>query len=407
MAGIFGNFMRGYDGARRQHAENEDREYMRGERDHLRGEREYQGQRRGVVDQRQDVAWDDSREDRTRQLGYEVEERPLQMQSLRNRAAVDQHNVDRLPVRTAREDAEYQAAMRGHQRNERVQNMQIASAESEDARQQALREWQAERQKIYQIGRSGRPEDVIARMDELYSHIDDGKDSSGVQVNDDGQYIIPGPDGKPQVIGGIEQLIEFADMYVSRPEVFGEAWERNRAERSQMLHGRNRDPAAIQEAEYVASLLPPLPGETAQEHRFRAYELTKFRNMERPEEARRKIATSVYESMSSSMFGSGQVDTNELNQRVEAIMGAIYSDASRGGARGQSGGGSGIGDVMRGAQQGGGQQAPRQAAPAGGQGGAPQQQAPAGDSPYRDGTTLRGPDGRLYVVENGQPVPVQ
>lgn len=39
--------------------------------------------------------------------------------------------------------------------------------------------------------------------------------------------------------------------------------------------------------------------------------------------------------------------------------------------------------------------------------GGAKQPAKVGDSPHPEGTQLRGPDGKLYVVKNGQPVPLQ
>lgn len=49
---------------------------------------------------------------------------------------------------------------------------------------------------------------------------------------------------------------------------------------------------------------------------------------------------------------------------------------------------------------------PRRSA-AGPRRGASSPQASGGDAPYPEGTVLRGPDGRKYVVRNGQPVPVE
>lgn len=359
MAGIFGNFMRGYEGARGQLRDDEEQRY-------LRGERAYHGERRGVLDQRQDVGWEQGQEDRSRELTRDQEEYPLRRRALEQgvesgdlglRAA--RFNVDRQPVQAQQEDARFaediagsrqMRGMRGAaegraQQQHRIQ-MEMAELGLDEARLQA--EYTQFRNQLAPAARQ-----FVMRNDpkaiEDFWNSTLGRDNP-IQIiqAEDGTYLSqPAAGGEPQPIGTREDVLRMVDAFSRSPTAYldtlhGLTFGGGRGQ------GGRAAPAAIQEAEYVASLLPALPGESQQDRMLRAYEISKYKGMERPEDARRRIAAEVAKGMTqpNAMTGQpGRIDQAALAEQVDAIMGVVYGDQQTAGlGQGQQ---MGLGAAMR------------------------------------------------------------
>lgn len=348
MAGIFGNFMRGYEGARRQLSEDEERRY-------LAQERQYQQERRGVLDERDDVVWDQGQEDRARGLERDAAEYPLRFRSLEQGVESGdlglqsaRFAVGRQPIEAQQADELHGLNVQGAQQGMRMR----ASAEGRAAEMHRIQREMADlgldearlqaqyTQFRNQLGPAARQ--FVMRNDpkaieDFWNSTLGAENPIRIIQAEDGTYLSqPAAGGEPQPIGTREDVIRMVDAFSRSPTAYLDT-----------LHGLTMGarggrgtPAAIQEAEYVAQLLPEVPGESPRDRMLRAYEISKYRGMERPEDARRKIAAEVARGMAAM---GGQIDGAALRAQVDEIMGAVYGD--------QQTSGLGLGAAMQGRGQ--------------------------------------------------------
>lgn len=384
MAGIFGNFMRGYEGARRQLTEDEERRY-------LAQERAYHGERRGVIDQREDLGWEQGQEDRARGLERDAQEYPLRFRSLEQGVESGdlglqsaRFAVGRQPIEAQQADELHGLNVQGAQQGMRMR----ASAEGRAAEMHRIQREMAElgldeaqlqaqyTQFRNQLGPAARQ--FVMRNDpkaieDFWNSTLGAENPIRIVQSEDGTYAsVPAAGGEPQPIGTREDVLRMVDAFSRSPTAYLDTLHGLTVGG---LGGGRGTPAAIQEAEYVASLLPELPGESPRDRMLRAYEISKYRGMERPEDARRKIASEIAQSMTTM---TGQIDPAALRERVDQIMGAVYGDQQT----------AGLGAAMRG-QSG----APQQPS-------APQQAQPDGAPPVQG--ARQAPDGNWYVQQDGR-----
>jgi hypothetical protein len=359
MAGIFGSFMRGYEGARGQLRDDEEQRY-------LRGEREYQGERRGVLDQRQDVGWEQGQEDRARDLGRDEREYPLRFQALEQgveagglgleqarfqvaRQPIEAQQGDEahaLNIRSAQQGMNLRGAAEGRAQAQHRIQMEMAELGLDEARLQA--EYTQFRNQLAPAARQ-----FVMRNDpkaiEDFWNSTLGKDNP-IQIiqAEDGSYASQPVGGGPaQKIGSREDVLRMVDAFSRSPTAYLDTLHGLTFGGGRGGRGGGAPPAAIQEAEYVASLLPALPGESAQDRMLRAYEISKYKGMERPEDARRRIAAEVAKGMTQpDMTGQpGRIDPDALAEQVNAIMSVVYGDQQTAGLGGQQS--MGLGAAMQ------------------------------------------------------------
>lgn len=302
MAGLFQSFLYGNNAAIQQGRQRRDDEY-------LEGERAYQGQRRSVMDERQDVGWDQSQEDRTRILERDAEDRPLQRRALeqgveggdislqRTRFAAErdpvladqQDNIHLESLMGARQQRHqsadqfnYNKAQRPQQERALEQQLSMGDIQLEAQkigldvqqiemeRRKIFEQYQESKAGIKRAGMRGRHDEVIAMLNGLYAQVDDGVDDAGIRATPDGKYFLVDETGQPkQEIGGIDQVLQFADAYLTNPNVFAQATVQN-LQRTGGRGGANM-PAKLQEVERVMANLPVIDGESEQDRWMRAY----------------------------------------------------------------------------------------------------------------------------------------
>lgn len=329
MAGTFSNFMRGYEGARRQRFEDEDRQFQRAEREYMQG-------RRGVLDQRQDVGWEQGQEDRSRMLERDAQEYPLRLRSLEQGVESgdlglesQRFQVGRQPIEARYRDEAHTESMAGQRQGRGIRASQEARAQAQHRIQMEMAELgldEAKLQREHQefvrtIGgparrfmMTGDPKPISEAWRQAI-----GGDGELVQQKD-GSYAAIAPNGEVmKSFGSREDVIDTLSMFASQPEAF---LELRYQQATGQGRGGQRQPAAIQEAQFVAEILPRRQGESEREHMLRAYEITKLRNMERPEAARQRIAMELVRD-ASAMPGR-QLDRDTIARQVDEIMGVIY-----------------------------------------------------------------------------------
>lgn len=334
MAGIFKAFMQGKELSRSQRRQDADDEWTQDERQFQRGRQETGDERAAEVH-----SWDvEDRPEVALQLG-------LRGDALDQNVKLGRLHLDRAPTVFDQQDAQHELSMQQGRlgMNATRQSMAHQGAAEGRAQQQHSNRMmldklrmdeatlQAEHNKFaHQIAGPVRRFMMTGEtkgLGEAWRKAM-GSDSQGelVKVGDDHYALMDPATGQQQDLGSRENVVNVMSSFMQRPDAY-------LALRHEQKFGGGqgaKQPAAVQEAEYVARLLPAMAGETDQQRRLRAYQMTQYKNMGRPEEVRAKIATEMVQGMSLNT-PSGRVDPDELRQRVDMIMQTIYSDpAGRG-----------------------------------------------------------------------------
>jgi hypothetical protein len=275
MAGIFQSMLYGMNQARGEQRQRAEDEYVA-------GERQYQQQRRGVTDQREDTSWQDSREDRQYEVGVQ---RPLQTESaqlgvqsqrfavgrqpveaqqqdaqfqqgmeagaLSNQAA--RFSVGRMPIEARQQDARFGVDMQSAQQGIVGRQLQLGSArraaQIEEAQQPGkLDEIRLERerkaamdelgrvgQRFMLTGQQGKKQDAAQLINQTWAKATGDTDGdAGVRVNEQGQYYLEGPDGRPlMMLGDEDQVMQYAFTFLSDPTTFAQSRQATYAARAQ------------------------------------------------------------------------------------------------------------------------------------------------------------------------------
>ncbi len=323
MANTFGNFMRGFEGARQQRRQDEEDAWRRQEREYLTG-------RRSVTDGREDTTWDQGQQDRQRTLSRDDQEYPLRFRSLEQGVALgdlglqaDRFRVERQPVEAQQSDALFaeniagQRQMRGIRGAQegranaahRIQ-MEMAELGLDDARLQA-----EHRQFVQTIGGPARRFALTgdpAPLSEAWRSVTGG--DGNLVRQQDGSYAAVSANGEATPLGSREDVINALSMFAERPEAFLEL-----RYQQQFGAGRQggRQPAAIQEAEYIRSVLPRQEGESERDHAMRALDYRNRARTKPPEQEFREIMGRIIEQQSAM---GGQADVEAAAAQARAIM---------------------------------------------------------------------------------------
>lgn len=380
MAGIFGSFMRGFEGARSQRRQDEEDVY-------LRGERQYQAGRRGVMDEREDLGWTQGQEDRSRTLERDAQEYPIRFRSLVREdergdigLRADRFALDRQPVLARQADethaenitsAKQMRSLRASQEGRasraasiqnRLAEMQLSEAELAEQHRDFVRTIGAPARRF---ALTGDP----APLSQAWREVTDG-DGELVQL-EDGSYAAISPTTGEQKLGTRDEVLRALSMFATQPEAFLEL-------RYQQAYGKNtsEQPAAVQEAEYVRGILPKEEGETDQAHALRAWMTSNLRQAKAPQEFYAETLKSLLENRDPMADAEKQkADFEDAKATADQLTEEyILRLSSGGGARG------GLGSAMR----------QRDA------GVDPQYENPQGDQPPSPGA-VRAPDGYWYV----------
>lgn len=348
MAGIFGNFMQGYEGARRQHAEDENRRFLRDDRQYQQAEREYQTERRGVVDERQDLTFEQGQQDRTRTLARDEQEYPLRLQSLRQGVEgagyglqVAKHQATRLPTEARQADELHGVRMAGARQQNAAASVQQKLAEMNLSEAELARE---HRDFVRTIGAPARRFAITGDPKPLSDAWRSVTGGEGELVRlEDGRYAIETPGAEPQVLGGREQVMNVLSTFSQQPEAYLDL-------QYQRAFGQNqagRLPAAIQEAEYVRGMLPREEGESDQQHGLRSWMTANLKSATAPQEF---YAQTLRELMSEQDPMTGKRPDFEEAKRFAEEMTREYTNQLTGSRRGQGRGaaetGQPLGDAM-------------------------------------------------------------
>lgn len=248
--GIFEAFQRGVDVSRNRRESDEERAFRQQEREYIAG-------RRAKLDPLNDQLL----EHQVRESEFQAETRPLRREGMElglegTRLGVQKgrFDVERMPVVAAQQDEMHKlgiqqtqqqmalarnadqragaAAARAEQLHagqveaedlrRRAAALQLNLAEVEAERKKLAQQWSRERQTLYRAGVRGDHAGVLAQLNELYGAVDDGNPDSGIRFDpESGRYYVADEAGEPvQDLGDIRGVIDFADLYVSDPEIF-------------------------------------------------------------------------------------------------------------------------------------------------------------------------------------------
>lgn len=373
--------------------------------------------------------------------------------ALSNQAA--RFSVARMPVEARQQDARFGMEMQGAQQGIVARQLQIGSAQRAaqiEAAQQPdkLDEIRLERerrgamdalakagQQFVLTGMKGDKQRAAQIINQTWAEATDDPDGdAGVRVNEQGKYYLEGPDGRPVLmLGDEDQVMQYAFQFLSDPVTFAQSRQATYAARAAAqakeaearatnperfvetmqqpdgtvamidrttgtarpvtdaqtgkpvrgaVDGRaGQIPARLQEVEAVVARLQPVEGETDDDRWMRAYSMVTSRAGMDPDQA----SADFYETVMRSLLrpdAMGRITPQATQQAQEQAAQLTEDFRSRflGGRQSASGLGG---------------QQPARPAPA----------PAASAAPYPDGTELQGPDGRTYIVRNGQPVPKQ
>jgi len=366
-----------------------------------------------------------------------------------------QFQLARQPVEARQRDARFGLEMQGAQNGIVAQQLQIGSAQRaaqieeaqqpdrlnqiqiERAQRQALDEVAKNGQQFFRLASTGNKQKAADLMNAVFAKaMNDPDGDAGLRVNQEGKYFMVGPDGNPVVMLGDENgVLQYAYQFASDYNTFAQSWQGIQDARAQAaakeaearatnpqrfvetmqqpdgtvamvdrvtgtarpvtdaqtgkpvrgaIDGRaGQMPKRLQEVEAVVARLQPVEGETDNDRWMRAYSMVTSRAGMDPDQA----SADFYETVMRSLLrpdAMGRITPQATQQAQEQAAQLTEDFRSRflGGRQSASGLG--------------GQQSARPApAPA------------ASAAPYPDGTELQGPDGRTYIVRNGQPVPKQ
>jgi len=365
MAGIFGGYLSGVRAAREQRRQDTEDAY-------LANERAYQQRRRGVIDERSDLTFEQGQTDRTERLTREAEdrdrlvnvERPRadRLADMTERAAA--RKEARAPIEDAREDQRFLWEMDKNERSKRESALRMQAEQygldekriAAEARAAAA----AFRPVLAAYVRTGDPRVVVGWANQTVAK----DDPITIDQNEDGTWFFKSKSGQPQTLGTADDVIRVARM-MTNPDVFLEM---------QASQAKARAEAAQAEAAYPERFTEMVNDETGALH------LVDVRT------------------------GDSRPVTRDGRQ------GPLVG--TRSGAFGSRAGELTLGVRRPAAEAGGGADVQFVEPP---RGRIPAATSPVGRQPTAaprrlntappDGTRVQDPDGRIYVVRNGQPVP--
>lgn len=220
MAGIFGGYLQGVDAARRQQQEDA-RARIAAE------ERAYQQQRRGVMDQREDLSFEQGQEDRARKISdYEQDrsylvdvERPRADRRAARDERIGQFKEDRLPVEAERDDQEFLWKMGKEKRAAREEALRSQLLEygldEKRVAAEARRAGEVFKPAVAEYARTGDPR-VFADWANRTVAIND---PITINQNEDGAWVMQSRSGQPQVLGTADDVMRVARS-LTNPDVF-------------------------------------------------------------------------------------------------------------------------------------------------------------------------------------------
>lgn len=370
MAGIFGGYLSGLDAARRHRQQDVDAAYQA-------DERTYRQSRRGVMDEREDLAFDQGQMDRASRLSREAEdrarlvdvERPRadRMAEMTERAAA--RKEARAPVEEEREDQKFLWQMNREKRDAHADALrnQLAQYGLDEKRvaAEARAAAAAFRPVLSDYARTGDPRVVAEWANQTVAK----DDPITIDQNEDGTWFFKSESGQPQTLGTADDVIRVARM-MTNPDVYLEMQASQARARAEMAQAEASNPERFSEmvnddtgALHIVDMRTgdsrpvtrdgrqgPLVGTRSGKFGSRAGELTV--GVRKP-------------------GGTAAAQDGVDVQFVEPPRGRMAAAAGT----------------------------PVQRAPS-----PPAARRPANNAPP-EGTRVRGPDGRIYVVRNGQPVP--
>lgn len=366
MAGMVAGFLQGVNQARAHQQQDAEARYLAGERD-------YQRQRRGVTDQRADLTFDQGQEDRASRLAREAEDRAYLTGVERPRAdrradraeRVESFREGRMGTEAQQADQKFLWQMKREDRDARMDGLraQLAQYGLDEQRvaAEARQAQEAFRPAVAAYARTRDPRVFAEWANQTVAR----NDPIEIYQNEAGDWVFQSQSGQPQVLGDADNVMRAARM-LTNPDVFLE---------SQAAQAKARAEAAAAE----------------QENPGRFYELVNDENGallqvdQRTGQARPVMRDGGQAPLVGTKAGAFGSRAGELTLGVrrpgQAQTGPMEPRFVEGNAQ-------------LGAQQRASQMVPARAAPQ-------RSAAPP------EGTRVRGPDGRIYVVRNGRPVPEQ
>ena len=323
MAGTFSNFMRGYEGARRQRADDEDRQWQR-------GEREYQQQQRAIIDplrQRHLEAQVGSTE---RESQWALEDRPINQQMLEDRAAgariarqTGEYNYGLLPELTRQQNELHADRMATGRQSRQVQAQQ-------EARRRQLEElkldeagYQAQKRNLFrtlgpelrEFQHTGDPSRLGPAWRDAFGLEGEG----GVVKIGENEYGIQTPDGV-QSLGTQEDVFRFGtSLLMDDNTLMG------------VLTGMNQnggnDPAAVKTLKHLEERFPRREGESKEDQSARIYALHN--------QAKTRSEQERFEGLMQRIMGDNPMTTpDKAAEQARAIMAQSFRTEPTAGARG-------------------------------------------------------------------------
>lgn len=369
MAGIFESFLRGGQAARQELDDQTNREY-------LAKERAYQQQRRGVVDTREDTTYTQGQQDRETRLARESEdrnylttvERPAQQERLLRENRMGAFSEQRAPIKAAQEDQKFAFQMDQDKRQARLDNLRLELAQYglDDKRREEQRRVAMDslRPAIAAYSRTRDPR-VFA---EWANRTVAASDPIQIEQGQDGSWYMQSRSGQRQKLGSADNVVQTA-MQLTHPDVFLEF------QASQLARARElEDKRLAAEATADAKASPELVNDGSGAIHLVDTRTGQSRPVMRDEGNAPLIGTKA------GAFGSRSGDRAVGVRRGDEKPQPVFQVSENGNgplppAR--------LTDTRQ----------PAQTPPA------------AASAPYAEGTRLKGRDGRIYVVRNGQPVP--
>lgn len=373
MPGIFESFLRGGQAARQERDDQANREF-------LASERAYQQQRRGVVDTREDTTYQQGQEDRTRNLQEHGEdrqflvgvERPMRQESLLRDNRVDKFKEERMPIEAKQADAKFAFQMDKEKREARLDGlrMELAQYGLDDKRREEQRRVAMDSLKpaIASYARTRDPRVFAEWANRTVAQ----SDPITIEQDKGGNWFMQSKSGNRQELGSADNVVQVA-MQLTHPDVFLEF------QASQLARQRElQDKRLAAEATADAKATPELVNDGSGAIHLVDTRTGQSRPVMRDEGNAPLIGTKA------GAFGSRTGDRSVGVRRGDEKPQPVFQVSENGNGPLPPVNRAPLTDTR----------APAQAA------------APASAAPP-EGTRLKGRDGRIYVVRNGQPVPEQ
>lgn len=250
MPGMFESFVQGGATARRERDDETERQY-------LARERAYQGRRRGIVDTRQDVAFDQSQEDRTRNLAehgedrtYAVDvQRPLETEKLLRDNRKGEFEEARAPIKAQQEDQKFAFQLSKEKRGARLDNLRVQLAEMgmDDKMREHERVVAMDSLKpaIADYARTRDPRVFAEWANQTVAK----DDPITIEQGEDGDWYMQSRAGQRQNLGSADNVVNVAKQ-LTHPDVFLE-FQASQAARMRELADKEAEAAMKSDPELI------------------------------------------------------------------------------------------------------------------------------------------------------------